>query len=209
MAMTGSLTVRKCDPGAHYSDYGILVVRTDPNVAKHKGLSHFFLDMKSPGVEIKPIKQLTGGANFNEVYFTDARIPDSQRLGEVGQGWQAALTTLMNERAAIGGGGAGVVEMAYRIANEVMIDDKPAIADSAVRAKLANWYVQESGLRFTGYRSMTAMSRGEFQDQNSIGKLVVRKTQDGVILYGSAGMSGWMKIVEEAGQCNSRWVRRG
>ncbi|GIR63794.1 MAG: acyl-CoA dehydrogenase [Pseudomonadota bacterium] len=148
--------------GAHYSDYGILVVRTDPNVPKHKGLSYFFLDMKSPGVEIKPIKQLTGGANFNEVYFTDVRIPDSQRLGEVGQGWQVALTTLMNERAAIGGGGAGVnVEMAYRIANEVMIDDKPAIADSAVRAKLANWYVQESGLRFTGYRPMTAMSRGE------------------------------------------------
>ena len=75
--------------------------------------------------------------------YTDVRIPDSQRLGEVGQGWQVALTTLMNERAAIGGGGAGVnVEMAYRIANEVMIDDKPAIADSAVRAKLANWYVQ-------------------------------------------------------------------
>ena len=94
--------------GAHYSDYGILVVRTDPNVPKHKGLSYFFLDMKSLGVEIKPIKQLTGGANFNEVYFTDVRIPDSQRLGEVGQGWQVALTTLMNERAAIGGGGAGV-----------------------------------------------------------------------------------------------------
>ena len=159
--------------GAHYSDYGILVVRTDPNVAKHKGLSYFFLDMKSPGVEIKPIKQLTGGANFNEVYFTDVRIPDSQRLGEVGQGWQVALTTLMNERAAIGGGGAGVnVDVAYRIASEVMIDDKPAIEDSAVRAKLADWYVQESGLRFTGYRSMTAMSRGEIPGpENSIGKL--------------------------------------
>ena len=73
--------------GAHYSDYGILVVRTDPNVPKHKG-SATSLDMKSPGVEIKPIKQLTGGANFNEVYFTDVRIPDSQRLGEVGQGWR-------------------------------------------------------------------------------------------------------------------------
>ena len=160
--------------GAHYSDFGIMVVRTDPNVPKHKGLSYFFLDMKSPGVEIKPIRQLTGGANFNEVYFTDVRIPDSQRLGEVGQGWQVALTTLMNERAAIGGGGGGVnVDTAYRIASEVMIDDKPAIEDGAVRAKLANWYVQESGLRFTGYRSMTAMSRGEIPGpENSIGKLV-------------------------------------
>ena len=160
--------------GAHYSDYGILVVRTDPNVAKHKGLSYFFLDMKSPGVEIKPIKQLTGGAGFNEVYFTDVRIPDSQRLGEVGQGWQVALTTLMNERAAIGGGGGGVnVDLAYKIASEVMIDGKTAAQDSAVRAKLANWYVQESGLKFTGYRSMTALSKGTTPGpENSIGKLV-------------------------------------
>ena len=160
--------------GAHYSDYGILVVRTDPNVAKHKGLSYFFLDMKSPGVEIKPIKQLTGGAGFNEVYFTDVRIPDSQRLGEVGQGWQVALTTLMNERAAIGGGGSGVnVDLAYKIASEVMIDGKTATQDSAVRAKLANWYVQESGLKFTGYRSMTALSKGTTPGpENSIGKLV-------------------------------------
>ena len=160
--------------GAHYSDYGILVVRTDPNVAKHKGLSYFFLDMKSPGVEIKPIKQLTGGAGFNEVYFTDVRIPDSQRLGEVGQGWQVALTTLMNARAAIGGGGGGVnVDLAYKIASEVMIDGKTATQDSAVRAKLANWYVQESGLKFTGYRSMTALSKGTTPGpENSIGKLV-------------------------------------
>ena len=160
--------------GAHYSDYGILVVRTDPNVAKHKCLSYFFLDMKSPGVEIKPIKQLTGGAGFNEVYFTDVRIPDSQRLGEVGQGWQVALTTLMNERAAIGGGGGGVnVDLAYKIAREVMIDGKTATQDSAVRAKLANWYVQESGLKFTGYRSMTALSKGTTPGpENSIGKLV-------------------------------------
>ena len=91
--------------GAHYSDWGILVVRTDPNVPKHKGLSYFYLNMKSPGVEIKPIKQISGDANFNEVYFTDVRIPDSQRLGEVGQGWQVSLTTLMNERASIGAGG--------------------------------------------------------------------------------------------------------
>ena len=88
--------------GAHYSDYGILVVRTDPEVPKHKGLTYFYLSMKSPGIEIRPIKQISGDANFNEVYFNDVRIPDSQRLGEVGQGWQVSLTTLMNERASIG-----------------------------------------------------------------------------------------------------------
>ncbi|HCD28362.1 MAG TPA: acyl-CoA dehydrogenase, partial [Gammaproteobacteria bacterium] len=106
--------------------------------------------------------------------FTDVRIPDSQRLGEVGQGWQVSLTTLMNERASIGGGGGAVnVDFAYKLANQVTIDDKPAIEDSAVRAKLADWYVQESGLRFTGYRSMTAISRGSDPGpENSIGKLV-------------------------------------
>ncbi|MYD42623.1 MAG: acyl-CoA dehydrogenase [Gammaproteobacteria bacterium] len=167
--------------GAHYSDYGIIVLRTDPEAQKHKGLSYFFLDMKSPGIEVKPIKQISGGANFNEVYFTDVRVPDSQRLGAVGQGWQVALTTLMNERAAIGGGGGGVgFNRVFRLAQRLTIDDKPAIEDSNVRAKLANWYCQETGLKYTGYRSLTALSRGETPGpENSIGKLVgAAKMQD-------------------------------
>ena len=167
--------------GAHFSDYGILVTRSDPSEPKHKGLTYFFLDMKSPGIEIKPIKQISGGANFNEVYFTDVRIPDSQRLGAVGQGWQVAITILMNERAAIGGGGMGVgFEQVFRLAQKVTIDDRPAIEDTNVRAKLANWYCQESGLKYTGYRSMTALSKGETPGpENSIGKLVgASKTQD-------------------------------
>ena len=167
--------------GAQYSDYGILVVRTDPNVPKHKGLSYFYIDMKSPGVEIKPIRQISGDANFNEVYFTDVRIPDNQRLGEVGQGWQVAITTLMNERASIGGGGSGVTfDAVYDLAQKVNIDGAPAIENAAVRAKLADWYCQEAGLKYTGYRSMTALSRGEIPGpENSIGKLVgAPKTQD-------------------------------
>jgi alkylation response protein AidB-like acyl-CoA dehydrogenase len=167
--------------GAHYSDYGILVTRSDPNVPKHKGLTYFFLSMKSPGVEVRPIKQISGQAGFNEVYFTNVRIPDEQRLGAVGQGWQVSLTTLMNERASIGGGGMGVgFGTAYRLAQKVMIDDKPAIENDYVRAKLANWYVQESGLRYTSYRTMTALSRGQTPGpENSIGKAVgAPKTQD-------------------------------
>ena len=167
--------------GAHYSDFGILVTRSDPSEPKHKGLTYFFLDMKSPGIEIKPIKQISGGANFNEVYFTDVRIPDSQRLGAVGQGWQVAITTLMNERAAIGGGGMGVgFEQVFRLAQKVTIDDRPAIEDTNVRSKLATWYCQESGLKYTGYRSMTALSKGDTPGpENSIGKLVgASKTQD-------------------------------
>ena len=167
--------------GAHYSDWGILVVRTDPEVAKHKGLSYFFLDMKSPGIEIKPIKQISGEANFNEVYFTDVRISDSQRLGEVGQGWQVSLTTLMNERASIGAGGGGTkFSSVKKLAETVQINGKPAIEDSAVRAKLATWYVQESGLKYTSYRTLSALSKGTIPGpENSIGKLVgAVKSQD-------------------------------
>ena len=160
--------------GAHYSDYGVIVVRTDPTVPKHKGLSYFYIDMKAPGVEIKPIKQLTGDSDFNEVYFTDVRVSDSQRLGEVGQGWQVSLTTLMNERAAIGGSfGQMDVSLAMSVAAEVEIDGRPALEDAAVRARIADWYVQEAGLKYTGYRSLTALSRGALPGpENSIGKLV-------------------------------------
>ena len=160
--------------GAHYSDYGVIVVRTDPTVPKHKGLSYFYVDMKAQGGEVKPIKQLTGDSDFNEVYFTDVRVSDSQRLGEVGQGWQVSLTTLMNERAAIGGSfGQMDVSLAMSVAEEVEIDGRPALEDAAVRARIANWYVQEAGLKYTGYRSLTALSRGALPGpENSIGKLV-------------------------------------
>jgi len=167
--------------GAQYSDYGIIVLRTDPNVPKHQGLSYFFIDMKSEGIEIKPIKQMSGASGFNEVYFTDVRVSDVQRLGEVGQGWQVALTTLMNERATIGGGRSGAgFKTAMKLASEVYIDDEPAIKNQGVRAKLANWYIQEAGLKYTGLRSLTALSRGEIPGpENSIGKLVgAPKTQD-------------------------------
>ena len=167
--------------GAHYSDYGILVVRTDPDVPKHKGLSYFFLDMRSPGIDIRPIKQISGGANFNEVYFTNVRVPDDQRLGAVGQGWQVALTTLMNERMAIGGGGGGMgFRQVFNLARSVEKDGAPAIEDAHVRSKLATWYAQEAGLKYTGYRALSALSRGETPGpENSIGKLVAAsKTQD-------------------------------
>ena len=192
--------------GAHYCDYGILVTRSDPTVAKHKGLTYFYLDMKSPGIEIKPIKQISGQSNFNEVYFTDVRIPDAQRLGEVGQGWQVALTTLMNERASIGAGAAGVnFDLAYKLAQRVILDDAPAIEDRAVRAKLADWYVQESGLKYTGLRTLSALSRGEIPGpENSIGKAVgAPKTQDMASfcmdLLEMAGAISDPDLAEEAG----------
>src|SRR5207245_6479347 len=94
--------------GAQFSDIGEIICRTDPDAPKHKGLTGFVVDMKAPGVEVRPLRQMTGGASFNEVFFTDVHVPDDHRLGDVNQGWTVALTTLMNERASIGGGGAGL-----------------------------------------------------------------------------------------------------
>jgi alkylation response protein AidB-like acyl-CoA dehydrogenase len=90
--------------GAHYSDIGEIICRTDPDLPKHKGLTGFIVDMRAPGVEVRPLRQMTGGTEFNEVFFTDVRVPDDHRLGDVNNGWNVALTTLMNERASIGGG---------------------------------------------------------------------------------------------------------
>src|SRR5690606_14665852 len=89
--------------GAHFAEFGLLLVRTDPSLPKHRGLTMFWIDMRSAGIEIRPIKQMSGRSNFNEVYFDDLQIPDSQRLGEVNDGWRVSLVTLMNERLSIGG----------------------------------------------------------------------------------------------------------
>ncbi len=159
---------------AQYASYAILVTRTDPSVPKHKGMTYFCVDMKSPGIEVRPIKQMSGGSSFNEVYLTDVRIPDSMRLGEIGKGWRVALTTLMNERASIGGGNVGAnFESVKALAKRLEIDGEPAIEDSTVRQKLASWYVEEAGLKFTEMRTLSALSRGdEPGPESSIGKLV-------------------------------------
>lgn len=181
--------------GAHYSDYGILIVRTDPNVPKHKGLTMFFLDMKSKGVEVKPIKQVSGASDFNEVFFTDVRIPDSQRLGAVGDGWNVSLTTLMNERMSNGSRVAtGFPEIFSFCQNFVDEDGALAIEDRAVRAKLADWACKASGLKYTSYRSISALSRGERPGpENSIGKLVAGVMLQDIATYamdlqGAAGV---------------------
>src|SRR6201994_1317812 len=144
--------------GAHYSDYGLLITRTNPNVPKHKGLTMFFLSMKSPGVEVRPIKQANG--------------------------WQGALTTLMNERMSIGSRLAtGFPEM-FEFCSNLMLEDGPAIDDRATRSKLANWAVKSSGLKYTSYRAISALSKGERPGpENSIGKLVAGSMLQDIATY--------------------------
>jgi len=160
--------------GAHFSDFGMIVTRTDPNAAKHAGLTYFIVDMHAKGVEIRPIRQINGASGFNEVFFSDVRVPDANRLGAVGDGWRVAITTLMNERVAIGaGGGAGRFRDLLKLAREARRNGRPAIEDSSVRQRLADFYIRSKGLQFTGYRTLSALSRGATPGpEGSIGKAV-------------------------------------
>jgi alkylation response protein AidB-like acyl-CoA dehydrogenase len=141
--------------GAQVSDIGEVLCRTDPDLPKHKGLTAFVVDMHAPGVEVRPLRQMTGGASFNEVFFTDVRIPDDHRLGDVNQGWTVALTTLMNERASIGaglgggGGGAGpglsrVIELARWLGRNHEPVARQALADAYIRLAVARYNNQRA-----------------------------------------------------------------
>jgi acyl-CoA dehydrogenase len=160
--------------GAQYCEWGMLPARSDPNATKHAGLTYFIVDMHTPGIEIRPIKQINGGQAFNEIFFSDVRIPDSNRLGAEGDGWGVAITTLMNERLSIGAGGmGGRFRDLMRLARELRRNGKPAIQDSAVRQKLADIYIRSKGIQYTGYRALSALSRGDTPGpEGSIGKAV-------------------------------------
>jgi alkylation response protein AidB-like acyl-CoA dehydrogenase len=157
---------------AHIADRGMLVTRTDPEAPKHKGLTYFALDMHAPGVEVRPLRQITGEAEFNEVYMTDVRVPDRDRLGEVGEGWRVAMTTLMNERTTIGGGqgppgkGSGAIAEAMRIWREEVADHLPAKRDALVRA-----WIDAEVLRLTNIRASQNRRAGNPGPEGSIAKL--------------------------------------
>ena len=181
--------------GAHFSDYGILVVRHDPSLEKHKGLTFFFVDMKSPGIEVKPIKQLTGGSSFNEVYFNDVVIPDSQRLGEIGDGWKVAITTLMNERLAVGDADGVDANEAFELAKKHDKGGEQLIDNNAVRESIADWYCEASGLKNTKLRTMSALSRGDTPGpEASITKIVSATKLQAIGNFGmdSSDMSGML-----------------
>jgi len=158
---------------AQYAAFGIVLVRTDPDLPKHKGLTMFWVDMSDPGIDVRPIHQMSGEAEFNEVFFTDVRVPDSQRLGPVNDGWRVALVTLMNERLAVGGERGPGWRRFLELARQTAHGSGYAIQDQAVRERLADWYVQAEGMRHLRARTLTALSRGHPPGpENSIGKLV-------------------------------------
>jgi alkylation response protein AidB-like acyl-CoA dehydrogenase len=154
---------------AHESRFGMLVARTDPEAEKHKGLTYFVVDMDAPGVEVRPLRQMTGDAEFNEVYFTDVRIPDSERLGDVGEGWHVAITTLMNERVSIGGAvggrGSGAIGTALRLWRS------SAAQRAVLRDRLVALWVESEVHRLTSLRAAANAVQGTPGPEGSTAKL--------------------------------------
>lgn len=164
-----------------HASWAILVARTDPSVPKHKGLTYFYLRTDSPGIDHRPIRQINYGTEFSEVFLENVRIPDSQRVGEVGDGWKVALSTLLNERIAVNDQDFGAnFDNVYDLASKVPLAGKPAIQNDAVRDRLADWYCQEMGLKYGTYRMLSALGRGQMPGpETSMQKMVgASKAQD-------------------------------
>jgi alkylation response protein AidB-like acyl-CoA dehydrogenase len=160
--------------GAHYSDFGIVLARTNPDVPKHKGLSMFVLDMRAPGIVIRPLRQMNGAANFNEVFFDQVRIPADQILGEPGEGWRVALTTLMNERVAIGAGrSTEKIDPLTHIAHHLDLARARGLArDPLVRQDLAHLLIQFWVLDMVGLRIRATVAAGRVPGpEGSVAKL--------------------------------------
>ena len=158
--------------GAQYSAFGEIICRTNAEAEKHKGITAFIVDMKSPGITIKPLKQMNGGASFNEVFFDDVRVPHEQVLGDVNEGWTVAITTLMNERVAIGsgggGGGRGTISDVIKLAQRRNLNTDPR-----VRQQLADLYTKSRIQKFLSMRTLTAATKGKVPGpEGSIGKLL-------------------------------------
>ncbi len=171
---------------AHVASFGMLVARTDPEVPKHRGLTYFIVDMHSPGVEVRPLRQMTGDAEFNEVFFTEARIPDSNRLDAVGSGWRVATTTLMNERISIGG---GVPTRIARPIDQAVKLYKAGKRSGAERERLMRLWVNDQVSRWTNARAREMRQAGTPGPEGSVAKLAMAEHNQRILraLRGPAG----------------------
>ena len=155
---------------AHIAKWGLVIVRTDPTAVKHSGITAFVVDMHAPGVEVRPLRQMTGGAEFNEVYFTDVRVPAAEMLGSPGEGWRVSLTTLMNERTAIGGStpprGAGPIAHAVELFNELDDAQQPSY-----RNRLMELWCEAEAIRLNNLRAAANRRMGSPGPEGSIGKM--------------------------------------
>jgi alkylation response protein AidB-like acyl-CoA dehydrogenase len=192
---------------AHVADRGMLVARTDAELPKHKGLTYFMVDMHAPGVEVRPLRQITGEAEFNEVYLTEVRIPDADRIGDVGDGWRVSMTTLMNERTTIGGATTRAPRRATPVQEAIDIWSKRDDHDPVLRDRLARLYVDFEVLRLTNLRAAARRQMGNPGPEGSIAKLQLANINKAayelcIDLLGPDGIVGYdytFKRPDEAG----------
>ncbi|MEU3961430.1 acyl-CoA dehydrogenase family protein [Streptomyces buecherae] len=185
---------------AHLARWAILIARTDPDLPKHRGITYFICDMTDPGVEVRPLRQLTGEAEFNEVFLTGVRIPDDRRLGDVGEGWRVARTTLMNERVAIGGGSAprehgmiGVAARAWR--------DHPELRTHDLHQRLLRLWVEAEAARYAGQRLGQQLAIGQPGPEGSAVKLAFARLNQEI-----SGLE--VELMGEAGLAYDDWTMR-
>lgn len=198
---------------AHKAHRCILVVRTDPHAPKHKGLSYLLVDMKSPGITVRPLVQITGDAEFNEVFFEDVRVPRANIVGEKNQGWQVAVTTLMFERANF-----GIVyqlepmlRRLAEVAKRLRINGHTAAEDPAVRQKLAQFHIEAQAIKYNGFRQLTRQLRGDPPGpEGSIGKLAGSELNLRVVHFAMEllGPYSQMALGESKGLDGGYWSRR-
>jgi alkylation response protein AidB-like acyl-CoA dehydrogenase len=154
---------------AHIADWCILVTQSDPDGQRYRNLSYLIVDMKAPGVEVRPLRQITGEAEFNEIFFTDVEVPQENLLGEVGQGWQVAMTTLLHERGTLGFALSAALDANVRRLVELARERKPT---GAARDQVAREWIEQQALRYTNYRSLTTLVKtGIPGPEGSVGKL--------------------------------------
>ncbi len=156
---------------AHLADYGLLVTRTDPDVPKHRGMTYFAIDMRVDGVDVRPLRQITGEAEFNEVYLTDVRIHDSDRLGDVGDGWRVSMTTLMNERTTIGAGSGAPARGTGPIAEALRLWEEYPSQSPSAKDRLMKLWIEAEVLRLTNIRAGSNRREGNPGPEGSIAKL--------------------------------------
>lgn len=199
--------------GAHFCDYGLLLARSDWDQPKQKGLTMFMVDMKAPGVEVRPIHQMSGDREFNEVFLTDVRIPDANRLGEINGGWKVMLSTLMHERLAIGGHlPTHLHRTLIQIARKAQWNGQPAIEDNRVKARIADAFLSQHGVELVIARGLTALSRGKTPGpEMSILKLVAGRSIQEIAGYalemaGPEGLASHQELGKEWALLQTLWL---
>jgi alkylation response protein AidB-like acyl-CoA dehydrogenase len=183
--------------GAHYSDIGEIMTRTDWDLPKHKGLTAFIIDFKDPNVEVRPLKQMTGGASFNEIFFNEVRVKDNMRLGDVNNGWNVALTTLMNERASIGTNNAGDNNLITRVV--AMVKHYGLETDPLIRTELADIIMNYRIANMNAQRATAKAKLGQLPGpEGSIGKMVLVNNQARLVKFLSHVLGP--KLIADSGE---------